>query len=55
MVWLERKVEATEENGDTARLRAVKCVKIPPSRSQFDGGKYVRELEALAKFSQDKV
>jgi len=56
VVWLERKVETADKNdGSATRLRAVKCVRIPPSRSQLEGGKYVRELEALAKFSQDKV
>ncbi|KAK0644063.1 kinase-like domain-containing protein [Cercophora newfieldiana] len=53
VVWLERKVKITDKNADAqaTALRAVKCVKIPPSQTNF---KYVRELEALAKFSQDK-
>jgi hypothetical protein len=57
VVWLEREVKASDENRDASapRLRAVKCVKIPPSSSPRAGGKYIRELEALAKFSQHKV
>jgi serine/threonine protein kinase len=49
MVCLERKLE----NGlPTSEVRAVKQIKIHEAISA--GGKYLRELEALAKFSQDK-
>ncbi|KAM7183855.1 Protein kinase-like domain containing protein [Naviculisporaceae sp. PSN 640] len=52
-VWLEKKV-----HGDASlpRLRAVKRMHFPENETifQFNRGRYVRELEALAKFSQDK-
>ncbi|KAK4452641.1 kinase-like domain-containing protein [Podospora aff. communis PSN243] len=55
-VWLEKEVKTAGEHRDAsaARLRAVKCVEIPAPNSQRASGKYVRELEALAKFSQNK-
>ncbi|KAK4207893.1 kinase-like domain-containing protein, partial [Rhypophila decipiens] len=51
-VWLERKVEGDES---LPKLRAVKTIRIPENESIFElnGGRGVRELEALAKFSQD--
>lgn len=45
-VWLERKIV----NGQhSAELRAVKDIHVPSTR-----GRYIRELEALAKFSSQK-
>jgi len=52
VVWLERKVK---EGGSPAELRAVKSIRISDHRTKPDGGQYVRELEALVMFSQDKV
>lgn len=48
IVWLERNNGSSQ--GDS-ELRAVKELKVQGSR----GMDYVRELEALAKFSQEKV
>lgn len=45
VVWLERR--------ECGQLRAVKELRIRKSALKDDD--YVRELEALAKFSQDKV
>jgi hypothetical protein len=49
VVWLERKVN----DDGPAQLRAVKGIRISEPRTK--GANYVRELEAMAKFSQDKV
>lgn len=53
VVWLEQKVG--DDSGQPHELRAVKSIRIPKNQtiSQLHGGRYVRELEALAKFSQD--
>jgi hypothetical protein len=48
-VWLERKIEGP----GTAKLRAVKGIHTDTEPTY--ARRYVRELEALAKFSQDKV
>lgn len=48
IVWLERNNESSQGR---AALRAVKELRVHGSR----GGDYIRELEALAKFSQEKV
>jgi hypothetical protein len=52
VVWLERMLKA---EGDQAELRAVKSIRIAGQEVELDGGQYVRELEALIMFSQDKV
>ena len=51
IVRLESRLEG--DNSDGRTFRAVK--EIPKDRSNSDTIEYVRELEALAKFSQDKV
>lgn len=51
-MWLEQKIK---EDDSPAELRAVKGIRIPDSHWKLEGGQYVRELEALAKFSQEKV
>lgn len=51
IVWLEQKIK---EDDSPAELRAVKGIRIPDSHWKLEGGQYVRELEALAKFSQEK-
>lgn len=50
-VWREHKLN--EISTPTNELRAVKEIWL--TRSQASDGEYVRELDALAKFSQDKV
>jgi hypothetical protein len=50
IVWLERRVD---ERQNTPEYRAVKQIAVP--RPVSEGGRYVRELEALAKFSLGKV
>ncbi|KAM7195481.1 Protein kinase-like domain containing protein [Rhypophila sp. PSN 637] len=51
-VWLEKKIEVDD---NLPKLRAVKTIRIPENETifQLNGGRGVRELEALAKFSQD--
>lgn len=51
-VWLERKVDG---DNSLPRLRAVKSIRVPEAKTIFElnGGRCIRELEALAKFSQD--
>lgn len=51
-VWLEQKVEGDD---DLPQLRAVKSIRMLKEETIFElnGGRCVRELEALAKFSQD--
>ncbi|KAH6871776.1 kinase-like domain-containing protein [Thelonectria olida] len=51
VIWLERKVE---DDGGPTELRAVKGIRISERQSQSDIVRFVRELEALAKFSQEK-
>ncbi|KAL6404752.1 hypothetical protein AUP68_11581 [Ilyonectria robusta] len=51
VVWLERKVK---DDDGPAELRAVKGIQTSNHQSKTDSMKYVRELEALAKFSQKK-
>lgn len=53
VVWLERKIEGA----GTIELRAVKVIQMGGelNSKRHGGRRYVRELEALAKFSQDKV
>lgn len=52
IVWLEQKIK---EDDSPSELRAVKGIRIPDSHWKLERGQYVRELEALAKFSQEKV
>ena len=52
VVSLQRKDITTTSQ---AEFRAVKSIQIPQSGIQPHVSLYVRELEALAKFSQDKV
>jgi hypothetical protein len=51
VVWLEQKMK----DDSPAELRAVKGIRIPDRQTKPEGRQYVRELEALAKFSQEKV
>ncbi len=51
VVWLECKVKDGTQEEDAGESRAVKRIDTSGHRSEH----YVRELEALAKFSQDKV
>ncbi|OIW31909.1 kinase-like protein, partial [Coniochaeta ligniaria NRRL 30616] len=51
VVWLEQKVK---EDDSPVELRAVKGIRVPASQRKLDDAQYVRELEALAKFSQEK-
>jgi len=51
VVWLECKVQ-----GDGGPVeRAVKGTRMPENQSRSEMAKYVRELEALGKFSQEKA
>ena len=52
LVWLESRVK-DEGQADKEERRAVKGIRI--SGPMSEGRHYVRELEALANFSQDKV
>lgn len=60
MVWLQEKVSKRSISA-SAETRAVKAIKVeearePNSTHQLSiAERYVRELEALAKFSQRKV
>lgn len=54
LVWLERKIK-NHDDDSSPELRAVKGIRIPEHQAAWDGKQYVRELEALAKFSQEKV
>ncbi|KAK3315977.1 kinase-like domain-containing protein [Apodospora peruviana] len=58
VVWLERSNGGNHNtvNGTGgAKLRAVKCIRVPTSKSLGTNTKHnARELEALTKFSQDK-
>lgn len=47
-VWVERQLESPERS-TTPNLRAVKCIYAPSAKPRD----YVRELEALAKFSSN--
>jgi hypothetical protein len=49
IVWLERKAR----NDATEEFRAVKQLEVPHSVSRH--GSYIREIEALTKFSRGKV
>lgn len=51
VVWLERRIKDDTQEDDPGESRAVKRIDTSGRRSEH----YVRELEALAKFSQDKV
>ena len=50
MVWLERMAKGSQT---TPEFRAVKQIRV--QKPITDGDLYIRELEALAKFSQDKA
>ena len=52
IVWLERKMGDSDAR---AELRAVKCIRVPEPKAKSEAGQYVRELEALVMFSQEKV
>lgn len=53
LVWLEKKEKILEAEED--RWRAVKAIRVADSKSTNEGVRYVRELEALKRFSQPKV
>lgn len=50
-VWLEQEIDS-QGNRKDSKVRAVKEIACPKSRQNMKD--YVRELEAIAKFSQDK-
>ncbi|KAK3987683.1 kinase-like domain-containing protein [Cladorrhinum sp. PSN332] len=50
-VWVERKENTSSEANEK---RAVKAIRIGQNKSLSETVRYVRELEALAKFSQEK-
>ncbi|KAK4649699.1 uncharacterized protein QC761_121350 [Podospora bellae-mahoneyi] len=52
LVWLEKKEKILEAEED--RWRAVKAIRVADSKSTNEGVRYVRELEALKRFSQPK-
>lgn len=53
-VWLERCIEDTRI-GVAAQTRAVRAVKQIEMNTQLGSIDYIRELEAIAKFSHDRV
>jgi hypothetical protein len=53
LIWLEKRVESLENPSGTPELRAVKQIRVFRPISESD--KFIRELDALAKFSKDKV
>jgi hypothetical protein len=53
LVWLEHKVAQREEEPN--ERRAVKAIRVPGGSPISEGLHCVRELEALAKFSQERV
>ena len=57
VVWRERRVNSQSDDlGEPGpEVRAVKRIHILDSRTLSEDKHYLRELEALAKFSQDKV
>ncbi|KAH8905838.1 kinase-like protein [Coniochaeta sp. PMI_546] len=52
LVWLEHKLP--QSGTDSSERRAVKAIRIPGGGATMKGLHYVRELEALAKFSQER-
>lgn len=57
VVWLERRVDSESDDlGERGpELRAVKRIRAVDRSTLSESKHYLRELEALAKFSQDKV
>lgn len=53
LVWRERKETARE--GEEEKWRAVKAIRISGNQGTSGSQRYWRELEALAKFSKQRV